>query len=221
MLWIGNGWQIKNSRGTGLYDFSIELLTRMREARINLWGLSEWPLYDASGNAMPVNHHVYKEYLNGPKSDSTDLEYLSLPVIAARSGGGTLDTRDNLAALIGERVKEESRYYSITFDPPRTNVIDEYHHLQMEIGKADTTAHSFKDYYDEPVFYDQPPVKQPVTLKEFEALIANAHDVSRSELAHRLEGVQLTEPLDNTKVAKLEKEVRWSNMREALKVVAD
>ena len=62
MFWIGNGWQIEGSRGTGLFDFSIELLTRMREARINLWGSSEWPLYDTSGNAMPVHHHVYKEY---------------------------------------------------------------------------------------------------------------------------------------------------------------
>jgi VWFA-related protein len=221
MFWIGNGWQIEGRRGTGVSDFSIELLTRMREARIHLWGASEWPLHDARGNAMPVNYHVYKEYLDGPKSDSADLEYLSLPVIAARSGGGMLDTPHNLAALIGERVKEEVRYYSITFDPPRTNVIDEYHHLQMEIGKADTTAHSFEDYYDEPVFYDQPPIKQPVTVKELETLIANAHDVSRSELAHRLEGVQLTERLDSSKLAKLEKEVRGSNAREALEVVAD
>ena len=63
MFWIGNGWQIEGRRGTGLSDFSIELLTRMREARINLWGSSEWPLYDTSGNAMPVNYHVDKEYL--------------------------------------------------------------------------------------------------------------------------------------------------------------
>jgi VWFA-related protein len=221
MFWIGNGWQIEGRRGTWFSDFSIELLMRMREARINLWGSSEWPLYGTLGNAMPVNYHVYKEYLNGPKIDSAGLEDLSLPVIAARSGGGMLDTPHNLAALIGERVKEESRYYSITFDPPRTNVIDEYHHLQMEIDKADMTAHCFEDYYDEPVFYDQPPVKQPVTVKELEALIANAHDVSRSELAHRLEGVQLTERLGSSKVARLEKEVRGSSAREALEVVAD
>src|SRR6202041_3152275 len=70
MFWIGNGWQIEGRRDPGWFsDFSIELLTRMREARINLWGSSEWPLYDTSGNAMLVNYHVYKEYLNGPKSD--------------------------------------------------------------------------------------------------------------------------------------------------------
>jgi VWFA-related protein len=221
MFWIGNGWQIEGRKGTGLSDFSIELLTRMREARINLWGASEWPMYDTSGNMMPANYQVSKEYFNGPKNDATGLEYLSLPVIAARSGGGMLDTPHNLAALISERVEEESRYYSITFDPPRTNGIDEYHHLQVEIDKPDVTAHCFLDYYDEPVFYDQPPIRQPVTVKELEALIANPHGVSGSELAHQLEGVQLTERLDSSKAGKLEKKVRGSSALEALEVVAD
>ncbi len=221
MFWIGNGWQIENRKANGISDFSIELLTRMREARINLWGSSEWPLYDSSGKPAPVTDYAMKEFLKGPKPDSIDFAYLSLPVIAARSGGSMLDTSRNLAALIDEQVREESRYYSITFDPPRTNQIDEYHHLQIEIDKADITPHSCEDYYDEPVFHDQPPVKQPVTVKEFEALIAAAHDVSRSDLAHQLEGVQLTERLNSSKLARLEKEVRGSNAREALEVVAD
>ncbi len=221
MFWIGNGWQIEGRRGTGLLDFSIELLTRMREARINLWGSSEWPVYDGSGNPMPVDDHVEEQYLNGPNRDSTDLDYLSLPVIAARSGGGMLNSHHDLAALIGERFKEESRYYSITFDPPRTSAIDEYHHLQIEIDNPDASAHSFEDYYDEPVFYDQPPIRKPVTGKELEALIATAHDDSRSELAHQLEGLQLTERLDSSRVARLEKEVRGGEAREALEIVAD
>jgi VWFA-related protein len=221
MFWIGNGWQIENRRASGISDFSIELLTRMREARINLWGSSEWPLYDAHGNGVPVSDYAMKEFLGGPKPDSTDFAYLSLPVIAARSGGGMLDTSRNLAALIEERVHEESRYYSITFDPPRTSVVDEYHHLQIELNQADITAHSFKDYYNEPVFYDQPPTKQSVTVRELEALIANTSNISRSELEHRLEGVRLTERLASSKLAKLGKDVRGSKGREMLEVVAD
>ncbi len=221
MFWIGNGWQIENRKASGIFDFSIELLTRMREARINLWGSSEWPLYNSAGHPVPVADYAMKEFLGGTKPDSTDFEYLSLPVIAVRSGGGMLDTSHHLATLIAERVKQESRYYSITFDPPRTNLIDEYHHLRMKIAKEDMTAYSCEDYYDEPVFYDQPPVKQSVTVKELEALILNAHDVSRSELAHQLEGVRLTERLDSSKLAKLEKDVRGGRAREALEVAGD
>ena len=221
VFWIGNGWQVQGRRGTGLSDFSIELLTRMREARIHLWGSSQWPSYDASGNVVPVDDHIDNEYLSGPKKDSIDLGYLSLPVIAARSGGGMLDAARNLAAVIGERVRDEGRYYSISFDPPRTEAVDEYHHLQVEVDKPDTTTYWFKDYYDEPVFYDQAPARQPTTVKELEALIANAHDVSRSELARQLERVELTERVSSSKLAEFEKQVRGREEREALEIVAD
>lgn len=221
VFWVGNGWQIEGRRGAMLSDFSIELLTRMREARMNLWKASEWPLYDNSGNAIPVDDHVDKEYLMGPREDSVDLEYLSLPVIAARSGGGVLDSSGNLAELMGKRVRDESRYYSITFDPRRTDAVDEYHHLQLEVDKTDVTAHVFEDYYDEPVFYDQPPARQRVTVKGLEALIASANDVSGFNLAHELERVQLTERLDGAESTRLEKELRSSEARKALEVVAD
>jgi VWFA-related protein len=152
LFWIGNGWQIEKRKAAGVSDFSIELLTRMREARINIWGASEWSLYDSAGNAVPVTDYAYREFLDRPKPDSTDLDYLSLPVIAARSGGGMLDTPRHLAALIREHVKQENSYYSFTFDPPRTSIIDEYHHLRLEIDKPGLTSHVFEDYYDEPVF---------------------------------------------------------------------
>jgi VWFA-related protein len=221
MFWIGNGWQIEGRKAMGLSDLAIELLTRMREARISLWGASEWPLYDASGNAVPVTDYVNKEFLEGPKPDSTDLSYLSLPVIAAYSGGGMLDTPNNLAVLISEHVKEESSYYSLTFDPPRTNAVDEFHHLKMEIDKPDLTSHVLENYYDQPVFYDQPPIKQLATVKQLEAMIANSHDASEAESAHQLDGMQLTERLGSTKLAALAKSVHGKKSREALEVLAD
>jgi len=221
LYWIGNGWPIENRKAAGLSDLSIELLTRMREARINLWSALEWSFFDASGNAVPVTDYVFKEFREEPKPDSTDLNYLSLPVIAARSGGGTLDTGHNLAAVIGENVKAQSNYYSFTFDPPRTTVIDDCHHLKMEIDKPDLTPHVFGTYYDQPVFYDQPPIKQPVTVKQLEALIANAHKASGTELVHQLDGVQLSERLGSTKLGALAKSVRGKKSREALEVLAD
>jgi len=234
LFWIGNGWQIEKRKMSGLSDFSIELLTRLREARISLWGASEWPLYDSGGNAYsvdgqettvgdywPVQELVFKEFLKGPKPDSTDLRYLSLPVIAARGGGGVLDVPHNLAAKIGERVKEANGFYSLTFDPPRTNAIDEYHHLKIEIDKPDLTAHFFQDYYDEPVFYDQPRASEAISVKQLEALIVNAHDNSGAALAHQLDSLQLTERLSSAKLETLEKLVHGRKAREAFEILAD
>ena len=240
LFWIGNAWQIENRSATGLSDFSIELLTRMREARIGLWGATKWPLYDSSGSAYsrdgydrngnpvpvgdywPVTDYVYKEFLQGPKPDSNDLGYLSLPVIAARGGGGVLDAHHHeLADLISKYVKQESSFYSLTFDPPRTNAVDEYHHLKIEIDKPDLTSHVFEDYYDEPVFYDQSPSTQPTSVKQLEAFIANAHDTSEADLLRQFEGMQLTERLSSTKLAALAKLVHGRKAQEAFEVLAD
>lgn len=237
LLWIGNGWQIENRRMMGIADFSIELLTRLREARISLWGASEWPLYDSGGNAVtghppygketavgdywPVQEIVFKEFLAGPKSDSTDMRYLSLPVIATRGAGGVLNVPHNLAGKLREHVKNEGTYYSLTFDPPRTKVIDEYHHLKIEVDNPRLTSNVFADYYDEPVFYDQSPGKRLVTVKQLLDTIASARGNSESSLADALGGMQLTERLSLAKLKSAKQQVHGKRAREALQVVAD
>jgi VWFA-related protein len=220
VFWIGNAWQIQGRNATGLSDFSIELLTRMREARISLWSASERPLNDASGNPLPVTDFVDKQFLEGPKPGSTDLRYLSLPVIAARSGGGVLDARHHLATLIGERVKEQSSYYSLTFDPPRTAAVDEYHHLMVEVDKPGLASNVVEDYYNQPAFYDQPPAMEPVSVKQLETILANAHNTPEIQIARQLDAIQLTERLDGTKLDGLAKLAHGSKAREALEVLA-
>ncbi len=242
MFWLGNGWPIENGKAAGLADFSTELLTRMREAHINLWSALE--SYDMSGVATPATRAdnelatdirralpkdanselttgVNIELVEGPKPDSTDLRYLSLPVIAIRSGGGILDPAHDLAARIGERVKEESNYYFLTFDPPRTDVVAEYHHLTIELDKPDLKARVFEDYYDEPVFYDQAPATQSISVRQLQALIASAQHISDAKLAHQLDNMRLTERLSSAKLATLEESVRGKKVRGALEILAD
>lgn len=225
MFWVGNGWQIKSHQAGGLANFSTELLTRMREARITLWGATEWPLYDAAGNAIPVDDYADKKFMEGPQSagafDPTDLNYLSLPVIAARSGGGMLNVPRDLADAIGERAREANRFYSITFDPPRTSTVDEYHNLKVTIDRPDLTAHTFIDYFDQPVFYDQPPVRQWVSVKMLRDAIAKAHEISDADLTKQLDGMELTERLSTAQLAELQKQMPGKKARGALEVVAD
>jgi hypothetical protein len=181
---------------------------------------SAFEIYDSSGNTVPVTE-INREFAENPKNNSTDLTYLSLPVIAKRSGGGMLNTGPNMADRIGKRVREESSYYFLTFDPTRTNVLDQYHHLKIEIDKPDVTAHVFEDYYDEPVFYDESPATQSIPVRQLQALIASAQDISDAKLAHQFENVRLTERLSSTKLAALEKSVHSKKARQALEVLAD
>lgn len=226
LFWIGNGWQIEGRRATGLLDLSTELLTRMREARIGLWGFSEWPLYDIYDRPVPVNDYVLKQFLEGPKDNSTDIHstdlgYFSLPVMAMQSGGGLLYTSHNLAAKMSECVKNSDQFYSITFDPPRTEAVDERHHLSVQMDRPGQKANVFEVYFDQPVFYDQPPNKQSLTMKQFEELIESSKNASESDLVRQLNGLKLTERLSSSLRQKLEKEVHGGKARDAFSVVAD
>lgn len=225
MFWFGNGWQIKGHKAGGLSDFSIELMTRLREARIALWGATEWPTYDDAGNATPVEDYAEKELMAGPQSgnalDPTDLEYLSLPVISARTGGGMIAVSRNLAGTILERATQANRFYSLTFDPPRTNTVDEYHSLKLVVDRPDLSAHTFVDYFDEPVFYDQPPMRQWVSVKMLQDAIARAHQMPETDLVKQLNGMELTERLSTAKLVELQKQVSGKKAREALEVIAD
>lgn len=241
MFWLGNGWPVENGNAAGLSNFSIELLTRMREARINLWSALE--AYDMSGVATPATRadnelaadisselatdvkkelaaDVNKELVEGPKPDSTDLRYLSLPVLAVRSGGGVLDPSPDLAARITERLRQAATYYLLTFDPPRTSVVDEYHHLNIELDKPGLAAHVPEDYYDEPAFYDQEPAAQSISVKQLQTLIAGAHGISDEKLALQLNNTRLTERLGDAKLATLEQSVHGKKAREALEILA-
>lgn len=242
LFWLGNGWPVESGNAAGLSDFSIELLTRMREARINLWSALE--AYDVSGIATPatkidealatdmqresptlvekeLSRDVNKNLVEAPKPDASDLRFLSLPIIAMRSGGGILDPSHDLAARIGERIAEEGTYYSLTFDPQRTSMVDEYHHLQITFDKPRLTAHAFEDYYDQPVFYDQAPDNQSVSVKQLQRLITSAHGISDAKLARQLENIRLTERLSSANLATLEKSLRGNKTREALEILAD
>ncbi len=222
MFWLGPGWQIDRRRGTGLYDFFSELSTRLREARIELWSATEWPLDDGYGNPVPVSEFSSPDLLKGVKPEMDDFGYLALQAVATQTGGGILATSRDLADLIGKRVEEASTFYSLTFDPSRTNVEDEYHDLKVEAGNPDFTTHTRTGYFDQPVFYDQPPgVTQRVNVEQLEHTLASIGNSSDGDLARQLYAIELTERLNSVKLATLEARLKGEKARQALVALAD
>jgi hypothetical protein len=43
-------------------------------------------------------------------------------------------------------------YYTIGFDPPAAEHVDEYHELAVKVDKPGTTAHTNSGYYSQPAF---------------------------------------------------------------------
>ena len=222
MFWLGRGWLFDGDEGTGVFDFVTEISTRLGEARIDLWSATEWPFYNSHGIPLPVTQFMYKDFLGTLTPDKVDLSYLTLHVLATQSGGGVLETRDGLAGLIGKRVEQASTFYSLTFDPPRTNDVDEYHTLKVEVSNSDLTVHSRIGYFDEPVFYDQTPASiERVTVEQLEQRLKSAGGTSDTEIAKQLVRMELIERLSSAKLAALEVTLKGKKARQALVALAD
>lgn len=186
LIWIGSGWPV------GKLDFSlfgeiVDFSTQLREARITLDQVSSWPPIDR-------NFH-YTSYLAGVKSGTQSVAGdLALEVLAAQTGGRVSNSGADLSTQIAECIAAAGIYYALSFDPPRTSTIDEYHDLKVALGKPGLAARTNTGYYNQPAYYDQPFVAaEHLTVEQLEQLIGASHANPDAELARRLSGVELTE----------------------------
>ena len=222
MFWLGPGWHFENAVGIGAFDFLTELLTRLREARIELWKATEWPYFTANGQPAPLGDVVFPEDLTDLTPEKVTLINLALYVVATQTGGGVLATPSNLGALIGKRVEEASKFYSLTFDPPPTNKVDEYHDLKVEVSEPNSTVRTSTSYYNQPVFYDQPPAGiERVTVAQLEHALRTAQGNSDSEVARQLSGIELVERLSTARLATLEALSKGKKAQRVLATLAD
>ena len=225
MFWMGPGWLFNPATADGVFDYVTELSTRLREARINLWSATEWVYYDSSGQPLPVTDLIYKEAIERLTPKKVNFSSLALRAIAMQTGGGIVETRDDLAGLLSKQVGEASAFYSLTFDPPPTNQVDEYHALTLEVGNPALTVHTSASYFDEPVYYDQSPAGiERVTVERLEQLVhvlSTLYTSSDAEIARRLSGMELSERLNTARLATLQATLRGREAREALVALAD
>jgi hypothetical protein len=68
-------------------------------------------------------------------------------VLAAQSGGQVLNSSNDIARSIAGCVVDATAFYTLTFDSPPADHPDEYHSLQVKIGKSGLTAHTRTGYY--------------------------------------------------------------------------
>lgn len=228
LFWIGpgwhfdTGWQLHKDKDIGLFDFLTELSTRLREARIELWRATDWPFYDSKGRVVPVESYVATDFLKTASFGPIALGNLTLQALATQSGGGDLEPGKGLYRLIAEHAAEANRFFTLTFDPVRTNVVDEGHDLKVEVNAPDLSARTVIGYYDEPVYYDQQPDHiEHMTVEELEKALTSTGGESTGEVAHQLHGMELTERLSTQRLAKLIAALKNKKAREALTALAD
>ena len=199
MVWLGGGWPLLNDKSVDSFDWVTEFSTRLREARITLSSVTAWP--------YPVRESPYQNFLQGIQSarktsDEYLIQSLGLEVLATQSGGHVVEPGPYMADQIGLLVKEANDFYTISFDPPRTEQVDEYHELKVRLAKPGLTARTTSGYYDEPAYYEQPvKVAERVPVDRLEEVLDAARGKSDSDFAEELSGMGLTERLSGSKLA--------------------
>jgi VWFA-related protein len=151
LIWVGPGWPMLESANfqfsakdqAGYFHLITELSTRLREARI--------ALYSVSAVTFGTRAFSYQAYLKGVKSAShADTGNLALKVLAEQSGGRVVNPDNDLAGQINNCIADAGTYYTLSFDPPKAEHVDEYHELKVQIDKPGLKVQTSTAYYDQP-----------------------------------------------------------------------
>jgi VWFA-related protein len=208
VVWTGPGWPV-NSGDAG-FDEATELSTRLREARITLDNVNVWPNSNQS--------FQYRDYLEAARSQKEmQPAKMALQVIATHTGGLVLDSSGDLDREIERCVEEERSFYTLSFNPPHTVQMDEYHELRAQVTRDGLTVRAPTGYYNEPVYFDNPrPGIEKVTVAQLEALVHAQNDLLR-----KLQNLELTERLSTPRLDALLSVIHGERERQALTADAD
>jgi len=154
ILWVSPGWPLlsgpriylDDKQQNQLFSLIVGLSTQMREAAVTLYNVNPIGASEGVGRTF-----YYEDFLKGvSKTGQVQVADLSLQVLATQSGGLVLTGSNDLTAMLQQCVADGQAYYELSFDPPRADHRDEYHHIEVQVAKPGLTARTREGYYLQP-----------------------------------------------------------------------
>ncbi len=151
LVWLGHGWpylegpnvELSSNNQKALFQDIVWLSTMLRQARITLYSVD-------TEEGMSQSFY-FEQFLKGVSSaKSVQLGDLTLQVLAVQTGGEVLNRSNDLPDSITQCLQDAKTYYTLTFDSPAANYPDEYHSLQVKIGKPHLNVRTRTGYYAQP-----------------------------------------------------------------------
>jgi VWFA-related protein len=154
MLWVSPGWPLLSGVRTDLdskqqrqiFTNIVSLSTRLQQGRITLYSID--PLSAAEPVARELYYQAFLKGVNKPSQ--VQLGDLGLQVLAIQSGGLALHISNHVAGLLQQCLSDTAPYYRISFDAPRAERPDEFHHLEIKLAEHGLTARTRQGYYAQP-----------------------------------------------------------------------
>jgi VWFA-related protein len=157
LVWISPGWpflvsgldrELTSQRQRQQFFTSIVALSDgLRRARITLFNID--PLGTADAGDLRTTD--YKQFLKPvKKAEQADNGDLALQVLATQSGGRVLNSNNDLAGEIATCAADANSFYVLTFEGLAGDGPNEYHALEIKLGKPGLTARTRTGYYAQP-----------------------------------------------------------------------
>jgi VWFA-related protein len=155
LIWLSPGWPLLSGPGIQLtpknqqelFNTIVATSTALTKARITLYSIDTLGVADAGS----VNINYYREFLKGVSAPKqVEAGDLALQVIATQSGGRALNSSNDIGRQIENSMSDTTGWYVLTFDSPRADGPNEYHKLDLKVGKPGLTARTRTGYYAQP-----------------------------------------------------------------------
>jgi VWFA-related protein len=157
LIWISPGWPLvlsddpteglSSKEQKQLFTTIADFSTRLRQARMTIYQIDPSGLADAD----QLGTSNYKQFERGVKAPSGVLVgSLGLQVLADQSGGRVLNSSNDISGEILKCLADAKDYYILTFDSPAGDGPNEYHQLDIKMGKPGLTARTRMGYYAQP-----------------------------------------------------------------------
>jgi VWFA-related protein len=158
LIWISPGWPLLSgpdvaSEGLSskeqqeLFTSIVAFSDKLRQARIALYDIDPSGLADAD----ELGTSFYGQFTKGVKSArQVQIGNLGLQVLAEQSGGRVLNSSNDVAGEIATCLADASAYYVLSFEGLAADGPNDYHALEIKIGKPGLTARARTGYYAQP-----------------------------------------------------------------------
>ncbi len=130
-----------------LFGTVVATSTELLRARITLYSIDTVGAADAGNTSF----NYYRDFLKGVSAPKQVLPgNLALQVIATQTGGRVLTSNRDIGKQIDNCINDANAWYVLSFDSPPGDHPNEYHKLDVKIGKPGLTARTRTGYYAQP-----------------------------------------------------------------------
>jgi VWFA-related protein len=159
MLWVSPGWPLLQTAAADvttqdqdhIFHAIVALSTMLRQDHIILYNVETRGVAGTS----PAQYYNYQQFLAGVKSPNQAYPpTLSLQVLAVQTGGRVFNRSNDLPGAIAEEISkgaaDASPFYVLSFQGARADRQNEYHSLEVKVGKPGLVARTRTGYYAQP-----------------------------------------------------------------------